>query len=461
MTDLCKTPGLAESVVALMDIDPERLEAVYVLATKYAEEIGSSLTFTKTADLEEALGDADFVINTAMAGGHDYLEKVRRIGEKHGYYRGIDAQEFNMVSDYFTFSNYNQFALFLTVARAVERLAPKGWYVQAANPVFEGVTLITRTVPIKVVGFCHGHYALNAIFAALELDPAEVDWQVAWFNHAIWLNRFRYRGEDAYPLLDRWIAEKAKDWKPKSPFDDQLSPVALDMYRFYGVMPVGDTVRNATWRCHRDLSTKVRWYGEPWGGADSEPGWTWYQETLRQATEIMKFVAKTLVRNPFIKLRELGEQGARFGIPLEFAAELEKLLDHQRKSGEQHVPFIDALLNDQGARFVLNIPNDGILSGIPRAVAVEVPAWVDKDGIHPEAIEPPLPPRVVNYYLYPRMIRMEMALDASLTGDLRVLKEVLYRDPRTRSDAQVEAVLAEILDLPENVEMKRHYCQSP
>ncbi|MCS7240477.1 MAG: alpha-glucosidase AglA [Candidatus Bipolaricaulota bacterium] len=455
--DLCKTPGLSQSKVTLMDIDEQRLESVYIIAQKYAEEIGADVVFEKTRDLDCAIADTDFVINTAMVGGHGYLEKVRQISEKHGYYRGIEAQEFNMVSDYYTFSNYNQLKLFVEIARKIEELSPNAWYIQAANPLFEGVTLVTRLVPIKAVGFCHGHYALNEIIEALELNPAEVDWQVAGFNHAIWLNRFRYQGRDAYPLLEKWIKEKAQSWSPKNPFNDQLAPVAIDMYRFYGVMPIGDTVRNTTWRHHRDLSTKKRWYGAPWGGADSELGWSWYQESLRKITEGMKTVAKLIKENPGWKLQNLKNHGNKESAEQRFMAELERILDPERKSGEQHIPFIDALLNDNKARFVINIPNEGIIPEIPANVVVEVPAIVDKSGIHPEKITPPLPARVIKYYLYPRMMRMEMALEAFLTGDVRIFKELLYRDPRTKSDEQVESVIEEILSLPENAEMRRHF----
>jgi len=41
-----------------------------------------------------------------MAGGHGYLDLVRSIGEKHGYYRGIDAQNYNFVSDYLNLTNW-------------------------------------------------------------------------------------------------------------------------------------------------------------------------------------------------------------------------------------------------------------------------------------------------------------------------------------------------------------------
>jgi alpha-galactosidase len=295
------------------------------------------------------------------------------------------------------------------------------------------------------------------IVEKLGLEEEKVDWQVAGVNHGIWLNRFRYNGENAYPLLDRWIEEKSKDWKPENPFNDQLSPAAIDMYRFYGVMPIGDTVRNSSWRYHRDLETKKKWYGEPWGGADSEIGWKWYQDTLGKVTEITKKVAKFIKENPSARLSDLGSVLGKDLSEKQFVLEVEKILDPERKSGEQHIPFIDALLNDNKARFVVNIPNRGIIHGIDDDVVVEIPALVDKNGIHPEKIEPPLPDRVVKYYLRPRIMRMEMALEAFLTGDIRIIKELLYRDPRTKNDEQVEKVIEEILALSENEEMRKHY----
>jgi len=58
------------------------------------------------------------------------------------------------------------------------------------------------------------------------------------------------------------------------------------------------------------------------------------------------------------------------------------------KSGEQHVQFIDALVNGNQGRFVLNIPNkNSLIPGIPEDVAVEVPLIVDQKGIHTEEIK--------------------------------------------------------------------------
>lgn len=449
VNDFCKTKELSGSLISLMDVDRARLDAVHSLAKRYAAELGVDIKFEKTTNVKQSIENADFVINTALVGGHEQQEIIREIGEKHGYYRGIDSQEFNMVSDYYTLTNYNQLSFFLDVAHIIEKMAPNAWLLQAANPVFEGTTLISRQTDIKVVGFCHGHYGINTIIKALKINPEDVDWQVAGFNHNIWLTRFRYRGKDAYPLIDKWIKTKSAEWKPKTPWDDQMSPAAVDMYNFYGRFPIGDTVRNGSWKYHYDLETKKKWFGEPWGGFDSQLGWAKYLDRLKRINEEISKLARNKSVSILTEARKFASQ--MLEIPIEEISE-------DFKSGEQHVPFIDALINNTSDRFVVNIPNKGhIIAGIPEDVVVEVPAIVDKDGIHPEKVDPQIPKRIMSMYLVPRMLRMEWALEAFLTGDKMVLQEILVRDPRTKSFEQANSVIEDILSLQFNHEMKKHY----
>ncbi len=434
--DLCRTKDLSNSLVSLMDIDSERLDAVYALATRYARLLGSGLRFEKTADLRKSIEGADFVINTALVGGHAEQAKMRAIGEKHGYYRGIDAQEFNMVSDYFTLTNTGQFNYFLKIAHTIEELVPNAYFLLASNPVFEGTNLISRASGVKVVGFCHGHEGVKDIFKVLDMNEKDVDWQVAGFNHNIWLTRFRYRGADGYKFLDSWIERESENWKPEDPFDVQLSPGVIDMYRFYGKIPIGDAARNGSWKYNYNDEVKKKWYGEPWGGADSSEGWAWYQKRLARST------AKT-------------EEMAR-----DENYDLLKEFPPEKMSGEQHIPFIDAIVNNNGVRLVLNIRNSGpegdlIIPSFPKEVIIEVPVWVDSSGIKPEKIDPAIPKRIVNMYLTPRWMRMEWAIEAYLSRDISILKEFLYRDPRTKSEEQVEGVIRDIA--LSNPAFKEHY----
>ncbi|MDW8034750.1 MAG: alpha-glucosidase/alpha-galactosidase, partial [Nitrososphaerota archaeon] len=238
--DIAQTKELSKesTCVYLMDINERRLNASYVLAKKYVEELDSPVNIVKAENMDEAIDDADFIINTAYPydpkyheDGFQRWEVVTEIGEKNGYYRGIDSQDLNMVSTYtYIFSSYPDMKLALDIAKKMEEMAPHAYLMQTANPVFEITQAVTRWTNVKIVGFCHGAAGVYEIFRRLELNPEEVDWQVAGLNHGIWLNRFKYRGEDAYPLLDKWIKENSDKWESKNSWDMQMSPAAIDMY---------------------------------------------------------------------------------------------------------------------------------------------------------------------------------------------------------------------------------------
>lgn len=440
-SDLCKIKELNDSFVSLMDIDDERLDAVFKLSKRLNDELSSSLKIEKTKSLQEALEGANYVINTVLvrAEGHEdgyvQYEIMRDIGEKYGYYRGIDSQEFNMVSDYYTIGGFNQLKISLDIAKAVEKYSPNAYLLQTANPVFEITQLVLRQTNVKIIGFCHGYGGVFDVIYTLGLNPEKVDWQVAGVNHGIWLNRFLYEGKDAYPLLDKWIEEKSLKWEPKNPWDVQLSPASIDMYRFYGMLPIGDTPRNGSWKYHYNLDTKKKWYGK-FGGIDNEVERPKFYNSLRA----LKRTLIELSKKDEIRLSQIFPE-----------VESEKL------SGEQQIPFINAIENNKRTRLILNILNNGIIKEIPKDVVVEVPVWVDRDGIHPEKIYPDLTPRIKKFFLTPRIMRMEFALEAFLTGDRKVLEEILIRDPRTKSYEQVKGVIDEILNLPFNREMKEHY----
>jgi len=419
--DLCLTESLRGSTVSFMDVNEERLEVAYTLARRYAAEVKVDLELQKTMSREESLEDADFVLNAALVGGHGNEEVQRKTGEKHGYYRGVDL------------GRHRQLRFFLDVARDMENLCPDAWLIQCANPVFEGCTLLTRESKIKVVGLCHGHYGALEIARVLGINPEHVTFQAPGFNHCIWMTDFLYKGENAYPLIDEWIETKAegywKTWKPEY-HQTQMSPAAVDMYKMFGLFPIGDTARGGGWWYHQDLRTKQRWYG-PLGGFDSEIGWSRYLDSLSKHTDDMLRVARdpsTSVTKQFPPV----------------------------KSREQHIPLIDTLVNDKEGIFQLNIPNNGAIKGIPDDVVVEIPGVANRrriQGVHVAA----LPERLMLHVMIPRMLRMEWSLEAFLTGDKRILLHMLLEDHRTRSLEQAEGLIEDFLSLPFNRDMAEHY----
>ncbi|WP_427366518.1 alpha-glucosidase AglA [Candidatus Caldatribacterium saccharofermentans] len=439
--DLAKTSELSGTLVTLMDINEERLNATWILAQKYVQELDADLRLEVVPSLPQALEGADFVINTAAPSYPDRYDLVTAIGEKHGYYRGIDSQEFNMVSTYsYVLCSYYDLQLALNIAHSMEKFCPHAWLLQTANPVLEITQLLSKYTQVKAVGFCHGFSGVYEVFRTLGLEAQAVDWQVAGVNHGIWLNRFRVQGEDAYPLLECWIAEKSHLWEPSNPWDVQLSPAVIDMYRFYGMLPIGDTCRNGTWKYNYNLETKKKWYGK-FGGIDNEVERPRFHEELRQSKQKLVDLAQEVKKDSSLKLTKVYPE----------------LFSREKLSGEQHIPFISAITGHTETRLILNIPNQGAIQGIPDDIIVEIPVWVSGDCLRREPLQPDLTERIKYMYLLPRILRMHWALEAFLSKDKRVLEEILVRDPRTRSFEQVQEVLQDIMSLPVNKEMAEYF----
>jgi len=434
--DLCLTK-LNSVSVTLMDTDQRRLSLTYRFATRYASELKSNLKFEKTQDRREAIANADVVLNTAMVGGHQYYEAMRNVCEKHGYYRGINSTEWNMVSDYHTIWGYHQLKLMLEVAKDTEELSSNAWLIQVANPVLENTTLIHRSTKVKVVGMCDGYLNYYAVPKILGLDPNRTKSKCVGLNHDIWLTQFSSDDIDAYPLLDEWVNKESEKYLQRwrleqtNPFDIRFSPAALDMYKRFGVFPIGDTVRNGTWKYHWSLEEKKRWFG-PTGGPDSEIGWNSRLEHQRQIVDSLE----KAVRDESTVLTEV--------VP-------------PWTGDDPVVPLVASLLGlDSGSVHQVNIANQGALAGVPDDVAVEVPAKVDSKGVHRLGVDR-LPDPVMKYAILPRLIRVEWALHAFSEGGYDSLFDWIITDPRTNSNRQVDDVITALLSIPENEALAKHF----
>ena len=434
--DIILSDGLQDCTLRLMDIDATRLYDAQQAAESYLAEAASGIRIEAHLDRHAALDGADFVICAVKIGGYEPLEAERAIAEAHGYYRGIGDR----VSCYFGgIGAYWQIRFLAELAADMLSLCPEAWLVQTANPVLDGTNYLTRHTGIKAAGVCHGHFQAYAIADILGLDRDKVSAEMSGLNHYIFLTDFRYEGKDAYPLLDQWIEDKSEAYWQSEAYNtpgvfgflpEELCPGAIDAYRLYGLMPIGDTIRSASpWWHHENLATKEKWYGAG-GGFDSEICWKQYlsQKDDHQA-----------------KIRAAMESG-----------ESMTTVSPLTPSGEQHIPLINAMVTDRYERLTLNIRNDGCLPGIPDDVIVETPAMVSARGIQ-GIKQNALPRRILDNIIFPRICTMNNLHDAYEQGDRMPLVLELMRDPRTRSLKQAQNLIDELLRQPWNADADRHY----
>ncbi|MHB0856946.1 MAG: family 4 glycosyl hydrolase [Anaerolineae bacterium] len=423
--DLCLTPNLAGSTVSFMDIDPGRLDASFNLCKRYADEVGIHLDLQKTTDRRASMDGADFVVNTALVAGHHAMEEGFEIGLRHGYRFG---GSYHIMHDEAFWINYYQYALWDSIMQDVMEVCPDSWHLLVANPVLAGTTYLMNKYPkVKLVGLCHGYSGVYHLAKALGLtDRDALTFEIPGVNHFVWLTKCFHQGQDVFPILDRYLEERAGS---ENPYGD-LEPVRVDLYRRFGVFPIGDTGSPGggtwPWWYHTDAETEQRFREDP------ETWWRRYFEHTSQRVAEIRAVAD----DPSLRVTE------------RFPA---------KHSGEVMVPMIEAMACDIPRVLIGNILNTGdFVPGVPRDFEVEIPLLVSKRGI--EGIRTGgLPSSVLPYVLIDRVGPVNLELLAYQQGSKELLLQLVMLDPWTRSEEQARAFLDEILALPYHEQMRAHY----
>lgn len=426
--DICLTPGLRNSIICFMDIDEVRLDSVFKLCKRYSEELGINLILQKTTDRREALKGSDFIINTALAAEHDRLREGWGIAKKNGYKFGGSL---HIIHDEAFWINFYQLKLMEDILKDMLEICPRAWYIMVANPVMAGVTYLKRKYPqANIVGMCHGYAGVYGLINALGIVREEVTFEVPGVNHFVWLTEFRYKGKDAFPLIDKWISEIESGKITLNHKSSGEGLKAIDLYKRFGAYPIGDTCTpgGGSWGYwyHTDEVTQKRWNEDP------EKWYADYFESIKNNVKNIHDVAN----NPNIKVSEI------------FSS---------KHSEEPMIPLIEALACDVERIVIVNIMNDGnFVQGVPMNFEVEVPALVSGKGIQGIRTNG-LPKPLTSYLLRDRYSSVEMELQAFEYGSKEMLKNLIMMDPWTKSEEQAENLLTQILNLPYHFEMREHY----
>ena len=236
--DICVNSRFKGSTVSLMDINIERLEAIYGLCKRYADEMNLDINIIKTTDRCEAMQGADFVLNVALDYGHERFKQGIKTAYDNGYRFGGSL---HVLHDEAFFINFHQLKLMEEILVDMLKICPKAYYIMVANPVQGGVTYLSRKYKdAKIIGMCHGYTGVYKLIEAMGLERSKLGFEIAGVNHFIWLTSFRYNGKDGYKLLNDWLDSHNGLLVPdKDEFEkfglaaDEIGAKAIDLYKKY------------------------------------------------------------------------------------------------------------------------------------------------------------------------------------------------------------------------------------
>jgi 6-phospho-beta-glucosidase len=376
--------------LVLMDVDPERLDVVGSLARRMLARAGWDGRLVTTADRDQALDGAHYVIVQLRVGG----QKARLLDETIPLRFGCIGQETTGPGGFTKALRTVPVVLELAEATAA-RAAPNAWIVDFTNPT----GIVTQALLDEghhAIGLCNVAIGFQRRFAGwLGVDADRVQLEHVGLNHLSWERAVRVDGVDLLPDLLRTHGDEIAE--------DVHAP--LEAIRQLGAVP----------------SSYLRYYNAT-------------QEVLEEqrthptrAEEVIEIEAGLLdlYRDPSLaeKPKLLEQRGGAFYS--EAAAEL-----------------VASLHDGRGDVQVVDVRNDGAIPGLSDDAVVEVAATIDRDGAHPIPVDP-LAPEMMG--LVERVKGYErLAVRAAVTGDRTVALDALVANPLV-ADPMVAAPMLEAL----------------
>src|SRR3954471_19579258 len=316
--DLLSFDELADTHVALHDIDAERLDTATGMARWIDGELGGRATITAHADRGEALDGADYVLNMIQVGMHAATLVDFEIPARHGLRQTIgDTLGIGGV-----FRALRTIPVLLGIGEDMAQLCPDAWLLNYTNPMAILCQAYAEGSPHKrIVGLCHSVQHTSRHLANLAGVPfEEVTFLGAGVNHQAFILRLERDGEDLYPRIDAAI-----DADP-----DQLRRVRVQMYRRLGYFPTESSEHSAEylpWYMHDDEA--IERFRIPVG------------EYVRRSEENLAEYART---------REAIARGGELAEDLERSVEYAPLIIHSIEMGVERVIYgnvpNDALIDD-------------------------------------------------------------------------------------------------------------------
>jgi alpha-galactosidase len=406
--DILTVPELADSELALMDINQQYLDLVAQLVRRDVQANGLPTQVFSTLNRREAVAGANYVINATRIGGLEAFGMDIDIPLKYGVDQCV-GDTLCAGGIMYGQRNIPQILDFCKDIREVA--APDCLFLNYANPNAMNTWAANQYGKVNTIGLCHGvHGGWVQICNVIELlinegvakdSPAytevttkDVDIICAGINHQTWYVRVLYRGED-------WTGRLLEGFE-KHPKYSVEEKVRIDILRRFGYY---STESNG------HLSEYVPWYRKR---PQDIPGWidmsVWINgETggyLRECTE---------ARDWFVT--EAPKLLA--GEPVVYNAE--------NRSTEHGSWIIEGLETGRVYRGHFNVVNNGAITNLPDDAIVEVPGYVDHNGINiPRVGDLPLGCAAV---CNASISVQRLAVEAAVHADVSLLKQAMMLDP--------------------------------
>jgi len=394
LTDLMSVPEFKNIEIAFTDINEDNLNKVTQLCQADLKANGITTTIHSTTNRREAFQDAKYIVNCVRVGGVEAFELDINIPLKYG----VDQ----CVGDTLCVGGimYGQrgIAEVLQFCKDIRDVAAAdAIMLNYSNPNAMITWACNVYGQVPTIGLCHGEiHGEYQIAEVLGIPHEELDFICAGINHQTWYISIKHHGVCV---------------------NDRL----LDAYQDHEVLSQQEKVRI-------DMLKRFGYYSTESNGHLSEY-LAWYR---KRPQEIKNWISTDV----WI----LGETGGYLRHTLEernwFTTDYPKILkepnktyDGSERSKEHGSYIIESLETGRMYRGHFNVMNHGCISNLPRESCVEVPCYVDGNGIQvPRIGDLPYGPAAV---CSTSIWVQKLSVEAAVRGDVLLLKQAALLDPLT------------------------------
>lgn len=400
--DILTFPLLEDCTLSLMDVDPERLAFARDSVNKIVAAGNYPAKVEVTHDRAIALAGADVVICTILVGGVSVWRYDIEIPKQFG----VDTNVGDTRGPSGIFRALRTIPVMLDIVKDMEKYCPNALLLNYTNPMAMLCRAMQRSTKVQVTGLCHSVQG-TAIMLANWIGASyfDVTYTCAGINHQAWYLEFKWNGQDAYPLIAEAIQDRM-------------------VYKM-------EIVRN-------EMFKHLGYYVTESSGHNSEYNW-WFR---KRQDLIDKYCLKGTGWNPGEYAYILKDYETRDGT---WRQEAKQWIEdprsvHLERGSEYAANIANAWMGGETFGFNGNVPNTQLITNLPEGACVEVPVFASKSTISPVHVGA-LPPQCVALNHVNVMVE-EMAVEAALTGDKRLLFQAIAYDPLSAAVLSLDEILS-------------------
>lgn len=405
--DVLQRPALSGARIALMDINPQRLEESEVVVRKLISTLGAKATIELHANQRKALDGADFVVVAFQIGGYEPCTVTDfEVPKKYGLRQTI-ADTLGVGG---IMRGLRTVPHLWSICADMTEVCPEAILLQYVNPMAINTWAIAEKYPhIKQVGLCHSVQGTAMELAEdLNIPYEEIRYRSAGINHMAFFLKFEHRQPDGsyrnlYPDLLRAYREgraPKPGWNPRCP-----NKVRYEMMTRLGYFVTESSEHFAEYTPYfikEGRDDLIEKFGIP---LDEYP--------KRCIEQVERWKGQAAAYRSADKIEV-------------------------KPSKEYASSIMNSVWTGEPSVIYGNLRNNGCITSLPDNCAAEVPCLVDENGIQPTFIGD-LPPQLTAL-IRTNINVQELTVAAMMTENREHLYHAAMMDPHTAAELDLDQI---------------------